>query len=69
MHRARLAEEAGAELLEHAVGIDKDLQEAPHRIRVVGGVPVSCENRIGVRQFVRHLVDGDVNAEFVRAPP
>ena len=38
MHRARLAEKAGAELLEHAVGIDQDLQEAPHRIGIVGGM-------------------------------
>ena len=28
MHRARLAEEAGAELLEHAIGIDQDLPES-----------------------------------------
>ena len=38
MHRARLAEEAGAELFEHPVGIDEDLEEATHRVAVVGRV-------------------------------
>src|SRR5262249_9586250 len=38
MHRARLAEKAGAELLEDAIDIDKDLEEAPDRIAIVGGM-------------------------------
>src|SRR5258707_15602111 len=61
--RARFAEEAGAELLEHAVGVHKDLQEAPHRIRIVRGVRDVLREANRLRQFVRHLVDGDVNAE------
>src|SRR5258706_2903446 len=61
--RARLAEKAGAELLEHAVGVHKDLQEAPHRIRIVRGVRDVLREANRLRQFVRHLVDGDVNAE------
>jgi hypothetical protein len=38
MHRAGLAEEAGSELLEDAVAIDENLQEAPDSIGIVGSV-------------------------------
>ena len=38
MNGTRLADEAGAELLEDAVGIAEDLQKAPHGLRVVGRV-------------------------------
>src|SRR5258708_39716284 len=64
MHRAGLAEEAGAELLEHPIGVDKNLKKAPHRVRVVGGVLVILREADRLRQFVRHLVDHDVNAEL-----
>src|SRR6266404_9736619 len=64
MHRAGLAEEAGAELLEHPIGIDKNLKKAPHRVRVVGGVLVILREAERLRQLVRHLVDHDVNAEL-----
>src|SRR6266404_9669376 len=64
MHRTRLAEEAGAELLEYLVGIDEDLKEVTHRIRVVGCVVCILREFDRCRQLVRHLIDGDVDAEF-----
>ena len=64
MHRARLAEEAGAELLEDAVAIDEDLQEAPDGVGIVGSVRGVFGKLHRIRQFVRHLVDGNGNAEF-----
>src|ERR1700687_3209893 len=64
MHRAGLAKEAGAELLEHPIGIDKNLKKAPHRVRVVGGWWVVLREADRLRKFVRHLVDRDMNAEF-----
>src|SRR5437588_11598577 len=64
MHRARLAEEAGAEFFEHPVGVQKYLEEPSHRVRIVGRV-VSVLRELGrLRQFVRHLVDRNSNAEF-----
>src|SRR5438046_7453138 len=64
MYRARLANEAGAEVLEHPVGVDKDLKKTPHRIRIVRGVLVVLRKPDRLRQFVRHLIYRDVNAEF-----
>src|ERR1700723_1518085 len=64
MHRARFAEESGAELLEHAVDVDQDLQEAPHRVRVVGGVLAVQRKPDRLRQFTWHLIDDDINVEF-----
>src|SRR5258708_31057609 len=64
LQRAGLAEEAGAELLEHPIGIEKNLKKAPERVRVVGGVRVILREADRLRQFVRHLVDHDVNAEL-----
>src|SRR5450759_950552 len=64
MHRTRLAKEAGAELLEHPVGIHKDLQEAPHGVWIVGSMPVVLRKPDRLRQFVGHLVDGDANAKL-----
>src|SRR4051794_28842500 len=64
MHRACLAEEAGAELFEYPVGIDKYLEKTPHRFRVVGGVLVVLRKSDRRRQFVGHLIDRDANAEF-----
>ena len=64
MHRARLAEEAGAELLEDAVAVHEDLQEAPDRVGIVGGMRGVLRKPDRVRQLVRHLVDGNGNAEF-----
>src|ERR1700694_2231884 len=63
VHRARLAEERSAELLEHTVGTYKDLQEAPYGVRIVGSMPVVLRKPDRLRQFVGHLVDGDANAE------
>src|SRR5260221_11056089 len=64
VHRARLAEERSAELLEYNAGIHKDLQEAPYGVRIVGSMPVVLRKPDRLRQFVGHLVDGDANAEF-----
>jgi len=64
MDRARLAQKAGAELLEHAVGVHKNLQEAPHRSRIIGGMFLVLRKPDRLRQFVRHFVDGDVDAGF-----
>ena len=64
MYRACLAEEAGAELLEHPVDIDQDLQEAPHRVWIVGRMLAVLRKPDRVRQFIGHLVDGDVNAKL-----
>src|SRR5437764_4110326 len=64
MHWARLAEKAGAELLEDAVAVQEDLQEALHGVWIVGrmrGVPRKPDR---VRQFIRHFVDRDGNAEL-----
>jgi hypothetical protein len=44
-YRARLAEKAGAELLEQAVDIGEDLEETPYGSQEAG--PVSCENLTG----------------------
>src|SRR3979411_631119 len=64
MHRARLAEEGGAELLEHPIGIDQYLKETPHSVRVVGGMLVVLRKPDRLGQFVGHLVDGDMNAKL-----
>src|SRR4030088_3645583 len=64
MHRAGLAEEGGAELLEHPIGIDQYLQETPHSIRIVGGMLVVLRKPDRLRQVVGHLVYCDVDAEF-----
>src|SRR6516225_4814774 len=64
VHRARLAEEACTELLEHAVGIDKDLQKSSDRVRVIGCVPQIVRKSDGLGQLVRHLIDSEVNVEF-----
>src|SRR5512143_1946341 len=64
VHRARLAEETGAELLEHPVGVDEDLEKAPHGIRVVGSMSIVLREPDRLRQFVGHLVDGNEDAEF-----
>src|SRR6266403_9560 len=64
MHRARLAEEGGAELLQHPIGIDENLEKATHGVGIVRGVPVVLRKPSRLRQFVRHLVDRDVNAEL-----
>src|SRR6202043_3155746 len=64
MYRAGLAEEAGAELLEHAVSVDKDLEKAPHRVRIVGGMLGVLREADRFRQLIGHLVDFDVNAEI-----
>ena len=57
MHRACLAEKAGAELLEHAIDVDRNLKEAPHRRGVVGCMARILRKTDRVRQFVRHVVD------------
>src|ERR1700739_33899 len=64
MDRAGLAEEAGAELFEHPVDTDKNLQKPLHRVWIVGGMLVILRKPNRIRQFVRHVVDGNVNAEF-----
>src|ERR1700687_705333 len=64
MYRARLAEEAGAESLEHPIGIEQHLKKAPHRGRIIGCMPVVLRKSDRLRQFVRHLVDHEVNAEL-----
>src|SRR5712672_995605 len=66
MHRACLAEEAGAELLEDAVGIDEDLQEAPDGVGIVGTVRGVFGEFYRIGQLVRGLVDGNGNAEFAK---
>jgi hypothetical protein len=63
MHRARLADKAGAELLEHPVGTDENLEEAPHGIGVIGRMLRIPRKADGIGQFVRHFMDGDVNAD------
>ena len=64
MDRARLAEESGTELLEDAVSVHKNLQKAPYRVRVIRGVLMVLRKADRLRQFIGHLVDGDVNAEL-----
>src|SRR5262249_52679781 len=64
MHRARLAEEAGAELFEHAVAVDEDLQEALYRHRIVGGMRGVLREARRLRQLVRHVVDSKLNAQL-----
>jgi len=64
MHRARLAEKAGAEMREHA------LRRRQHAKMPVGEVGVVCGMRAvfaethGAGNFVRHLVDAHGDAEF-----
>ena len=64
MDRAGLAEKAGAELFEHPVDAYKNLQKPLHGVRIVGGMLVIIRKPDWIRQFVRHVVDGNVNAEF-----
>src|SRR5215510_8886610 len=64
MHRARLADKAGAELLEQAVAIDEDLQEALHRLGIVGGMCRVLRESCRLRQFVRHVVDDEPDSEL-----
>src|ERR1700721_639937 len=64
MDRAGLAEKAGAELFEHPVDAYKNLQKPLHGVRIVGGMLVIIRKPDWIRQFVRHVVDRDVNAEF-----
>src|SRR6185295_12149811 len=64
MHRARLAEKAGAELFEDAVAVDEDLQETSDGLGVVGGMRAVQREPHRIGQFVWHLVYGNSNAEF-----
>src|SRR5882672_469829 len=66
MHRACLAEEAGAELLEDAVGIDEDLQEAPDGVGIVGSVRGVFGEFYRIGQLVRCLVDGNGYTESAK---
>src|SRR5665213_275944 len=63
MHRARFAEEAGAELLEYAIGVDEDLKKTPHCAGIVGRVPIILREPDRVRQFVWYLVDDDLDSD------
>src|SRR5262245_14279418 len=65
MHRARLAEKAGAELFEDAVAIDEDLQEAPDSVGIVGSMRGVFGEFDRIGQFVRRLVDRNGDAEFI----
>src|SRR5215213_7844980 len=67
MHRARLADKAGAKLFEHPIGIGKDLEEAMNRIRIVGRMTMVLRKRNRVRQFVRHVLDRDDDPEFCKS--
>src|SRR5215510_11271655 len=64
MHRARLADEAGAELFEQAVAVDEDLQEALHRLGIVGGMCRVLRESRWLRQLVRHVADDELDSEF-----
>src|SRR5579863_306212 len=64
MYRACLAEETGAELLEHAVGAGKDLQKALYGARIIGCVQLVVRKSDRVRQLVRHVIDDDVDVEL-----
>jgi len=64
MHRARFAEEAGAEFCEYAVGLPQHLPEPVRGVRIVGGMHLVIAKADRVRQFVRLVVDLDVDAEF-----
>lgn len=63
MHRARLAEKAGPELLEYAIAVHQDLVKPAHRIRVIRCVLRILRKRDRVGDFVRYLVNGDVDSE------
>src|ERR1700749_5240660 len=64
VHRACLAEKAGAELLEYRIGVDQNMEKALHRVRIVGGVSVVLRKADRLRYFVRHPVDLDPDTEF-----
>ena len=63
MHRARLAEEAGAELREHLVRRAEDAPEAVGIVAVVGRMHAILGERDRIGDFVRLAVDRDRDAE------
>ena len=69
MHRARLAEEARAERLEHAVALQQRSPEALRLRGVVGGVGLILGERDGIGNLDRHRPDVHVDAEALRAFP
>jgi hypothetical protein len=63
MHRAALTDEAGAELLEHPVGLDEDLPEPVGVLAVVGPVRFVLLEGDGILDLVGLRVDLDRQAE------
>src|SRR5258708_6737923 len=66
MNGAAFAEEAGAKFLQHAVGGQQNLPEAPCIVGIVRGMyPVLAEGCCG-RDLAGIFVDGDRNTEIVK---
>src|SRR5690606_34593251 len=63
MHRARLAEEAGAELLQGERGGNQRAMEARNRIRIIGTRPVVRIETHRIGQFVGPPVEYGIAAE------
>src|SRR5882724_153379 len=64
MHRAAFAEETGAKFLQHVVGRQQNLPEAPCVVGIVRGMyAVLAEGRCG-GDLAGSFVDGDRNTEI-----
>ena len=63
MHRARLADEAGAEFIHHAVGLHQRLPEALRVVGIILRVGAVLLERNRVLDFARHGPDVHVDAE------
>jgi hypothetical protein len=63
MHRARLAEKAGAEMREHVVRGEQHAVESLHGIALVARMRTVIGKSHRIRNFVGHGVDAHVYAE------
>ena len=64
MHRAALANEAGAELFEDPVRLHEHAPEALRVVRIVGGVAAVCTETHRAGDLAWQLIDAHLDAEL-----
>src|ERR1017187_8351460 len=64
LHRAGLADETGAKLLEHGVAPHQDSPESVNRVGIVGGVDLVRLEWNWIGKFVGHGVDVHLDSQF-----